>query len=201
MELVARVADESTQHRVDAIFIYGGGVGGGVADRCRQIGLKVTEIQFGAKSDRAPVGQDRAIGYANKRAAIWGNLRDWLRGGAIDNDPELIADLIGPEYGYALRGGRDALERKEDMKRRGLASPSNGDALALTLAYPVLASSAARSRRPSRFYRSSYNPYAIRDDEKIGAAAGCSSDDRATAEWLRGRALGLPYAEDDGRGW
>ena len=140
-----------------------------VVDRCRQIGLSVTEVQFGAKSDRAPVGQDRAIGFANKRAEIWGAMRDWLPGGAIDNDPDLIADLTGIEYGYVLRHGRDAiqLERKEDMKRRGLASPDNGDALALTFAYPVVASTVTRSRRPDRYYRSSYNPFALRDDEKL----------------------------------
>jgi hypothetical protein len=169
MELAARVADESRRYRVDAIFIDGGGVGGGVVDRCRQIGLNLTEVQFGARSDRAPVGQDRSIGFANKRAEIWGALRDWLVRGAIDNDPELVGDLTGLEYGYVLRDGRDAiqLERKEDMKRRGLASPDNGDALALTFAYPVVASYVARSRRPGRFYRSSYNPYAIREDEKL----------------------------------
>ncbi len=61
----------------------------------------------------------------------------------IDNDPDLIADLTGIEYGYVLRDGRDSiqLERKDDMKRRGLASPDNGDALALTFAYPVVAAS------------------------------------------------------------
>jgi hypothetical protein len=161
MELAARIADESTRYGVAAIFIDGGGVGGGVVDRCRQIGLNVTEVQFGAKSDRAPIGQDRATGYENKRAEIWGNMREWLRTATIDNDPELIADLTGVEYGYVLRDGRDAiqLERKEDMKRRGLASPDDGDALALTFAYPVLAS--RRSRRPGSLYRSDYNPYAL----------------------------------------
>jgi hypothetical protein len=167
MELAARIADESTRYGVAAIFIDGGGVGGGVVDRCRQIGLRVTDVRFGAKSDRAPIGQDRPIGYANKRAEIWANMKDWLSGGAIDNDPELIADLTGIEYGYVLRDGRDAiqLERKEDMKRRGLASPDNGDALALTFAYPVLAP-AARSRRPGRYYRSHYDPYAWIPEER-----------------------------------
>jgi hypothetical protein len=83
--------------------------------------------------------------------------------------PELIADLTGIEYGYVLRDGRDAiqLERKEDMKRRGLASPDNGDALALSFSYPVLACSAARSRRPGRFFRSDFDVYAIREDERV----------------------------------
>jgi hypothetical protein len=158
----------------------------------------VTEIQFGAKSDRGSVGQERPIGYANKRTEIWGAMREWLHSGAIDNDPELIADLTGVEYGYVLRDGRDAiqLERKEDMKRRGLASPDNGDALALTFAYPVLAAAVARSRRPDRFFRSSYNPYALRPDEMIVGAEGPSSSDRAAADWLRRRALGLPFADD-----
>ena len=94
-------------------------------------------------------------------------MRAWLPNGAIDNDPELIADLTGVEYGYVLRDGRDAiqLERKEDMKRRGLASPDNADALALTFAYPVLAP-AARSRRPGRYFRSDYNPLAWTEEEK-----------------------------------
>ena len=145
----------------------GGGVGGGVVDRCRQIGLSVTDVRFGAKSDRAQLDHDRAIGFANKRAEIWGSMRAWLPNGAIDNDPELIADLTGVEYGYVLRDGRDAiqLERKEDMKRRGLASPDNADALALTFAYPVLAA-AARSRRPGRYFRSDYNPLAWTEEEK-----------------------------------
>jgi hypothetical protein len=194
MELAARIADESARHRVDAIFVDGGGVGGGVVDRCRQIGLRVTEVQFGAKSDRAPVGQDRAIGYANKRAEMWSNLREWLQGGAIDGDPELIADLTGIEYGYVLRDGRDAiiLERKEDMKRPGVASPDDGDALALTFAYPVIAAPAARSRRPDRFYRSDYDPYAYRPEELL---RGSESPSFAAGYRFRERDRG--FADDD----
>jgi hypothetical protein len=169
-----------------------------VVDRCRQIGLNVTDVRFGAKSDRAQIEQDRPIGYANKRAEIWGSMRTWLRDGAIDNDPELIADLTGVEYGYVLRDGRDAiqLERKEDMKRRGLASPDNGDALALTFAYPVLAPSAARSRRPGRFFRSSYDPYSYEREEGQYSSPERTdtwrADIKAEAEWLRRRAMGLP---------
>ena len=57
----------------------------------------------------------------------------------IDDDKELIADLTAVEYGYAIKDGRDCiiLEKKEHMKKRGLASPDDGDALALTFAHPV----------------------------------------------------------------
>jgi hypothetical protein len=120
----------------------------------------VTEVQFGGKSDRALLGDDGAVVYANKRAEMWGNMRQWLRNGAIDNDPELLADLTGVEYGYVLRDGRDAiqLERKEDMKRRGLASSDDGDALALTFAYPVTATD--RIGSAGRLHRFEYDPFA-----------------------------------------
>jgi len=152
-----------------------------VVDRCRQIGLNVSEVQFSAKADRVALGQDRNIAYANKRAEMWGHLREWLLTGAIDKDPDLIADLTGVEYGYVLRDGRDAiqLERKEDMKRRGLASPDNGDALALTFAYPV----AVRwdGRRPDWQHRFEYEPFAY-----CRAASLSRSDYDPFAEWRNG---------------
>jgi hypothetical protein len=57
----------------------------------------------------------------------------------LKEDKELVTELTSVEYGYAMRDGGDCilLEKKEDMKRRGLASPDNADALALTFAHPV----------------------------------------------------------------
>lgn len=142
MQVAARVVEEARKHHVDAIFVDGGGVGGGVVDRLRYLRQPVFEVQFGGVADRASVSQEGSVVYFNKRAEMWGLMRDWLPGGVIDNDPELIADLTGVEYGYALKDGRDAiqLEKKTDMKKRGLASPDNADALALTFAYPVSSS-------------------------------------------------------------
>jgi hypothetical protein len=118
-------------------------------------------LQFGGQADRAMIGQDGAIVYTKKRAEMWGSLREWLRTGAVDDDPELHADLIGVEYGYTLRDGRDALilERKEDMKKRGLSSPDNGDAPALTLAYPVAPSDHRAHLRPGSLHQFEYDPY------------------------------------------
>jgi hypothetical protein len=112
----------------------------GVVDRVRQLGLRnVVEVQFGAKADRQSGDQGVRFHYANKRAEMWGWGREWLMGGSIPNDIELRADLCGPTYNYVVRDGRDCvqLERKGDMKLRGLASPDNGDALMLTFAYPI----------------------------------------------------------------
>ena len=64
--------------------------------------------------------------------------RIWLRDGGVLEDGEIIHDdLIGPEA-FVNNKGEIQLEKKEDMKRRGLPSPNEADALALTFAYPVL---------------------------------------------------------------
>jgi hypothetical protein len=97
---------------------------------------------------------------------MWGFMREWLAGGSIPADQELIGDLVGVEYGYRLVEGRDAiqLEKKDDMRRRGLASPDIGDALALTFAMPVFSSYHTLNFRRStgdERYEFEYDPLAI----------------------------------------
>lgn len=140
MTLASRVAQEYLEHRADAIFVDGGGVGGGVIDRLRQLRIPVIEVQFGAKSDNNFGVSETDIGYANKRAEIWGACKEWLRHGAIPEIPDLETGLTGPEYGFKDMQGRSCilLESKENMKKRGLSSPDLADALCLTFAYPVV---------------------------------------------------------------
>jgi hypothetical protein len=140
MTLAARVVDEATRLGVDAIFVDGGGVGGGVVDRLRQLRMQnVYEVQFGGKPDRSTVQESGPIIYANKAAEIWGLMRDWLKYALLPEDKDLADELTSREFGYVMREGKDAimLEKKEDMRRRGLASPDDADALALTFAFPV----------------------------------------------------------------
>ncbi len=161
MQLAARIAEVNEHYRPDAIFVDEDGLGAGVVDRCRYLSLPVTGIHFGGEPDRAQIGREGAIRYYNKRAEMWGTMREWLPGGMIDDDPELKADLTAVEYGYKMRNGSDAilLERKEDMKKRGLSSPDDGDALALTFALPVAPSdhTAQLSRRPR--HQVEYDPF------------------------------------------
>jgi hypothetical protein len=133
MTLAAKIMEVFQAHHPDAIFIDEGGVGGGVVDRCRFLRLPVVGVQFGAKADQSYATQDGLIAYANKRAEMWGTMRQWLIGGMLEKDPDMLSDLTGVEYGYRMVDGRDAiqLESKADMKRRGLASCDNADALCL----------------------------------------------------------------------
>jgi len=138
-QLAARIAEHHARHHFDAIFVDNGGIGAAVVVRCRDLKLPVRGIDFGAAADRTADGQ--GIAYFNKAAEMWGFVKEWLPFGMVDNDPELESDLTNREYGYGMKAGRDCiqLERKKDMKsaRRGLSSPDDADALALTFAEAV----------------------------------------------------------------
>ena len=158
MALVARIAHCAQEFHPQIIFVDGGGVGGGVVDRLRELRFPVHEVQFGGAADYGVPNTDGRVAYANKRAEIWGALRDWLRHGIIPDDRDLEQDLLGVEYGYTMKEGRDAilLEKKDDMKSRGLASPDAGDSLATTFAMPV-GSMAVPHHQPNQ-HKYDYNP-------------------------------------------
>ena len=124
MQIASRVMEQVNSHNPDAVFVDGTGIGWGVHDRLNQFGCpNLVGVDFGARADRTDAS-DAAARYANKRAA----------------------DLKAVDYGYDVS---DAilLERKDDMRRRGLASPDGGDALALTFAHPVAKRDWAEERR------------------------------------------------------
>jgi hypothetical protein len=87
--------------------------------------------------------------YANKRAEMWGEMKKWLQDGGALNSEKLAEELTRPES-FLNKRGKQQLESKEDMKKRGLASPNLADALALTFAFPVRVNSNIRYRRARR---------------------------------------------------
>jgi hypothetical protein len=158
MQVASRVVEAAQRYRADGVFIDEGGVGGGVVDRCRQLRLFVLGVQFGGKSDRADL-ITQGERYANKRAEIWGSLRSWLSVGAIEDNDDLRDQLVGPAYGFNVRD-EIQLERKEDMRRRGVASPDWADALAITFAYQVVPNEMAGGEfAPKETYVTEYNPF------------------------------------------
>jgi len=135
MRLVSVAADvlarEYPGHvKVRQLFVDETGIGGPIVDRLKQLGYssRVTGVQFGS---RPPDHH-----YANMRAWMWSQMREWLTRGSIDKDPRLEIDLTGPGYEHNKQD-QLLLESKEDMKKRGLDSPDDGDALCLTFAAPV----------------------------------------------------------------
>lgn len=118
------------------------GLGVGVYDRLAEVisnhGLKAqaVECHFGAKGGK--VSYDEPIEYFNSTGIMWGTIRSKLKNKqlCIPNDQELINQLTNRKY-FINSDGTIQLEKKEDMKKRGLHSPDRADAVALSLYEPV----------------------------------------------------------------
>lgn len=106
--------------------------GAPIVERLRVLGYqdRVMEVNFGGRSP-----DDKHC--LNMRAFMWSKAKDWLPYGAIDGkDLKLGQDLAGP--GASInRAGKLVLESKQDMMKRGQASPDDGDAFVLTFAAPI----------------------------------------------------------------
>ncbi len=102
------------------------GIGAGVVDRLREIGIPAYGINVGERAE----DETR---FARRRDELWWKIREWLQGRDVKmvDDPALIADLTAPTY-RILSSGKLQVESKEDMKARGINSPDLADALALT---------------------------------------------------------------------
>ncbi len=133
------------QEMPDATVVDGDGLGAGVFDAIKHRGFTKGLYEFhggqAAFDDNA---------YFNKRAEVWGKMRDWLSEGAeIPDDAELADELVGPEYGFSNKQ-QIQLERKDDMKKRGLSSPDCADMLAMTFGVTVTRKPKGDDPRPPR---------------------------------------------------
>jgi hypothetical protein len=128
------------------MFIDVGGLGAGTVDILHSWGHPydsiVVAVNFGSEpyqpNPRDADGRQMA-GPRNRRAEMWSNSKEWLDdvGGADIPDRDGIqADACGPSYKYDVNQ-RLLLESKEDMRKRGIRSPDEWDAVALTFAEPV----------------------------------------------------------------
>ena len=104
------------------------GIGAGVVDRLRELGLPVRGVNV---AESPSMGQT----YANLRAELWNKTKGWLEGRSckIPEDEQLIAELAAVRYTFTS-SGKLQIESKERMKARGLPSPDLADALVLTMA-------------------------------------------------------------------
>lgn len=141
--LAQQVYDAWVETQAIAVLVDVGGVGAGVVDQLEIMGVPVYPVDFGSAADPGPEGSR----YLNKRAEIWDSMRRWLATGSIPAEIKgnptgqtLVDELIGPTYTYSKGDTTLQLESKRDMKRRRVPSPNIADALAITFAYPYLAS-------------------------------------------------------------
>jgi hypothetical protein len=104
------------------------GLGAGVADRLREQGKNVRDVNVSEVSALNPTA-------AKLRDDLWLTLKDWLtkRACRLPKDEELRGELVGPTYTF-LSNGKIKVEGKPEMKKRGLRSPDKADAICLTFA-------------------------------------------------------------------
>lgn len=146
MESVGWVKQAIDAEKPARVFIDVGGLGAGIYDRLVEMGYGsvVRAVNFGSAPLEPPRFDDEGKelpGPANRRAEMWMASREWLDdvGGAdVPDEDGLHAEACGPTYKYDSYG-RLLLEKKEDMRRRGVPSPDGWDAVALTFAEPVSA--------------------------------------------------------------
>lgn len=141
------VRDAVYTYNAQAVFVDETGIGVGVLDNLRKLDLPclVFGVHFSAKPDN-----DTVTKYANKRAEIWGRMKDaiiqylCIAEHLPKREHTLLDELTAPQYGYNA-GDAVQLESKKDMRARltrergsqGNISPDGADALACTFAMPL----------------------------------------------------------------
>jgi hypothetical protein len=128
MQLVGAIVNEANIDRPDEICVDTIGLGSGVADRLREMGYNVRDVNVAETSAMNP--------NANRlRDELWLSVRDWLstRGVKIPNDASLRHELVAPRYTFTSTG-KIVVESKDLMRKRGMRSPDLADALCLTFA-------------------------------------------------------------------
>ena len=129
MTVVGHVIEAIEDFQPALTVIDEGGLGYGILDRLVEQRYKVRGVNFGWKAKSS-------IMWGNKRAELWGAMREWLKSASIPKDRQLKTDLTAPKV-KPDSSGTVYLESKKDMKARGLASPDAADALACTFAFPL----------------------------------------------------------------
>lgn len=133
------------------------GMGGGVVDRLRELGLPVRGVNVGEVPGIDPAR------YMRLRDELWFEARKWFETKAVTmpRDDKLAAELVGPKY-KVESSGKLKVESKDEMKKRGIKSPNKADAFCLTFAGGDLVREYNRRQLTTV---QAYDPFSIGTDE------------------------------------
>ncbi len=137
--------------QLDRLFVDVGGAGVATVDMLHSWGEPyktiVKAVNFGSAPQDKPkvpvtgteANMKQKGGPANRRAEMWMRSKKWLEDVGEAQIPDLDSlqsDACAPAYKYNMYG-QLLIEAKQDMKKRGMRSPDEWDAIALTFAEPV----------------------------------------------------------------
>lgn len=125
METTGRLIKAKTDAGAEFVAVDDSGVGGGVTDRLRELGVNTVPINFGS-------GSSNPERFVNLKAEIFWTLREDMEKGLIriPNDPVLVNQLASIKFSITSKG-QVKIEGKDEMKKRGLKSPDRADGLAI----------------------------------------------------------------------
>jgi phage terminase large subunit len=132
MQLVGAVKAEYDSlpfmEQPDEILVDSIGLGSGVVDRLRELGLPARGINVSESPSMKGT-------YYNLRSELWFAVKAFLekRDTLLPKDERLLSGLVAPRYSFTSNGKLKA-ESKDEMRRRGLSSPDEADSLCLTMA-------------------------------------------------------------------
>ncbi|MGC8668563.1 MAG: hypothetical protein ACP5VE_10670 [Chthonomonadales bacterium] len=132
MDVAGRIVARAYCFHPQSIAVDSIGVGAGVVDRLMELQLEGVE----AVNVALPAWDGER--FANRRAELYWALRERLRTGeiALPQDEQLCLELAAIRYRHTSQG-KIQIESKEEMKRRGLASPDRADMAALLFDGPL----------------------------------------------------------------
>lgn len=134
---------ETTKDKPFEIMVDSIGLGGGVADRLREMGLPARDIN---------VSEQPALkggNYFRLRDELWFQMKAWFAGRdvSLPRDSVLTTELAMPRFKYSSNG-KLKVESKDEMRRRGVRSPDSAESLMLTFA-----SHAATARHGNKSFK------------------------------------------------
>ncbi len=131
MQLADVVTQEFKVFKPNSVVIDVGGVGGGLYD-ILATRSKIKNVLKPFDGSNNPTEEDT---YRNRRAEAYWGVRNLLSEGELDfpDDESIEGQFTGIRYQYASHRGHTVvkLESKEDMRKRGMQSPNEADAIVM----------------------------------------------------------------------
>ena len=122
MKIVGEISVIAGKYGMKTLAVDVIGIGQGVADRAREIGLSVIPIQSAEK----PNNEEK---FNNRRSEMWWYCMEAVRDQrvAYPDDPETRRQLASVKYKIVNSNGKIALEAKDLVRKRIGCSPDRAD--------------------------------------------------------------------------
>jgi len=146
MWTVGRIIDMRREHRIDIVVVDDDGLGGGVSDRLKELGIGLRPFRGQERPNKSDL-------YANKRTEGYFTLKSYINNGylkPLDNHSQ-TDQLLTIKYKYTSKGQK-MLISKDAMRKEGIKSPDIADALMMAGCYITKAVRREFNPQPQKVY-------------------------------------------------